>query len=202
MWEGKLCYCAIAHQVPQDPPPSRSHRTVVSLHTQPFVSRIRDASTDRPNQMAHCRESQRIPLRSERLCRNRCAAFAVCALSCHIDEFPPLRTKHCSHPSGLRSRTPSSKPVSRSERKLPRPRRNRSACMSLRKLPESARRSWKWRPSAHRPFREALAHRTNNQFASQVVSRCQSSPRSTHPDGPHIVRSYESLRNAAAATGG
>src|SRR5512132_2742993 len=202
MLERKRSCCAIGHQVPQDPPPSRSHRTVVSLHTQPFVSRIRDASTDRPNQMAHCRESQRIPLRSERLCRNRCAAFAACALSCHIDEFPPVRTKHCSHPSGLRSRTLSSKRVSRSERKLLRPRRNRPACMSLRKLPESARRAWKWLPSAHRPFREALARQTNNQFASRVLFRRQSSPRSSHPDSTHIVQSYESLRNVAAATGG
>src|SRR4030095_9529011 len=68
--------------------------------------------------------------------------------------------------------------------------------------PEIARRAWEWRASAHRPFREAVAHRTNNQFASRVVFRRQSSPRSTHPDSPHIVRSYESLRNAAAATGG
>src|SRR6476646_10307738 len=129
----KLCYCAIGHQVPQDPPPSRSHRTVVSLHTQPFVSRIRDASTDRPHQMAHCRETQRILLRSERLCRNRCAAFAMCVLSCDIDEFPPLRTKHCWRPNALRSRTLSLKPVSRSERKLPRPPRSRPAYMNLRK---------------------------------------------------------------------
>src|SRR6266576_2526372 len=202
MQERKMCSCAIAHQVPQDPPPSRSHRIVVSLHRQPFVSRIRDASTDRPHQMAHSRESQRILLRSERLCRNRCVAFAVCALSCHIDEFPPLRTKHCLHPNGLRSRTLSSKPVSRSERKLPLPRRNRPACMSLRKLLEIARRASKWRASVHRPFREALAHRTNNQFASRVVFHRQCSPRSTHPDSPHIVRSYESLRNVAGATGG
>src|SRR5512132_4084328 len=139
MWEAKLCYCATAQQVLQDPSPSRSHRTVVSLHTQPFVSRIRDASTDRPHQTAHWRESQRVLLRSERLCRNRCGAFPVCTLSCHIDEFSPLRTKHCSHPSGLRSRTLSSKPVSRSERKLLRSRRNRPACTSLRKLPEIVR---------------------------------------------------------------
>src|SRR5512132_2499374 len=130
MWEGKLCYCAIAHQVPQDPPPSRSHRTVVSLHTQPFVSRTRGASTDRPHQMAHCRESQRIPLRLERLRRNRCAAFPACALSWHIDEFPPLRTKHCSHPICLDSRTLSSKPFSRCEKNLPQQPLNRSAFMS------------------------------------------------------------------------
>src|SRR4029077_74678 len=74
--------------------------------------------------------------------------------------------------------------------------------MSLRKLPEIARRAWKWRLSTHRPFREALAHRTNNQFASQVVFLRQSLPRSAHPDGPHIVQSYGTLRNAAAATGG
>src|SRR4030095_13568567 len=193
MYELKLCYCAITHQVLQDPPPSRSHRTVVSLHTQPFVSRTRDASTDRPHQMAHCRESQRILLRSERLCRNRCAAFVVCALSCRIDEFLPLRTKHCSHPSGLRSRTLSSKPVSRSERKLLRPRRDRSACTSLRKLLEIDRRASRWPASAHRPFREALAHRMNNQSANQVVFRCQFLPRSIRPDGPHTVRSYENL---------
>src|SRR4029077_10025679 len=202
MLELKRFCCVTGHQVPQDPPPSQSHRTVVSLHTQPFVSGIRDASTHRPHQMAHCRESQRILLRSERLCRNRCTAFAVCALSCHIDEFPPLRTKHCSHPSGLRSRTLSSKPICHSERKFPRPRRNRPACMNLRKLPENARRAWKRRASVHRPFREAPVHRTNNQFASQVVFRRQSSPRSTHPDSRHILRSYESLRNAAAATDG
>src|SRR5262245_51638298 len=113
MLERKLCSCATAHQVPQDPQPSRSHRSVVSLHTQTFVSWIRDASTDRPRQMAHCPESERIPLLSERLSRNQCASFPACALSCRIDEFLPLQTKHCLHPSGLRFRTLSSKPVSR-----------------------------------------------------------------------------------------
>src|SRR6476620_3687152 len=201
MLERKRFCCATGHQVPQDPPPSRSHRTVVSLHTQPFVSRIRDASIGRPNQMAHCRDNHRIPLRSERLCRNRCAASPLCAFSCHNDEFSQLRTKHCSHPSGLHSRALSSKPVSRSERKLLRQRRNRPACMSLRKLQKIVGRVWKWRASAHHRFRGALARRTNNQFARQVLFRCQSSPQSAHPDGPHIVGSYESLRNVAAATG-
>src|SRR5262245_39392044 len=193
MQKEKRCYYATAHQVLQVLAPSRSHKTVVSLHTQLCVSRIRDASTDRPDQTAHCRETQRIPLKSERLCRNRCAAFAVCALSCRIDEFLPLRTKHCSHPSGLRSRTLSSKPVSRSERKLLRPRRDRSACTSLRKLLEIDRQASRWPASAHRPFREALTHRMNNQFANQVVFRCQFLPRSIRPDGPHTVRSYENL---------
>src|SRR5215813_1764780 len=202
MLKRKLSYCAIAHQVPQDPPPSRSHRTAVSLHTQLFVSWIRAASTNRPHQMAHYSGSRRIPLRSKRLCHNRCAAFAVCAISCRIDEFYPLRTKHCSHPSGLRFRTLSSKPVSRSERKLVRHRRNRPACMSLRKLQEIARRASKWRALAHHPFREALAYRTNNQFAGRVVSRRQSPLRSSQTGGRRIVRFYESLRTAATATGG
>src|SRR5258707_2049764 len=201
MRELKRLYCATEHQIPQDPPPSRSHRTVVSLHTQPFVSRIRDTSTDRPIQMAHCRENQRIPLPSERLCRNQCAAFPLCAFSCHNDEFSQLRTKRCSHPTGLRFRTPSSKPVSRSERKLLRQRRNRPACMSLRKLPKIVGRVWKWRASTHRRFRKALVHRTNNQFAVRAGFARQSSPGSSHPDSPHIGRSYETLRNAAVATG-
>src|SRR6476661_5657183 len=74
--------------------------------------------------------------------------------------------------------------------------------MSLRKLQEIAGRASKWRALAHRRFREALDHRTNNQFASRVAFRRQSSPRLAHPDSPHIVRSYEILRNAAAATDG
>src|SRR6478736_10071144 len=73
--------------------------------------------------------------------------------------------------------------------------------MSLRKLPEIAGRASKWRALAHRRFREALAHRTNNQFASRVAFRRRSSPQSAHPDSRHIGRSYESLLNVAAATG-
>src|SRR5262245_2625998 len=190
------------HQVPQDPPPSRSHRTGVSLHMQPFVSPIPDWSRDRPDQMAHRRESRRTPLESEHLCRNRCAAFPVPGVSCRIAEFLLLRTKHCSHPSGLCFRTLSSEQVFHSQRKLPRRRRNRLACMSLRKSPESTRRALKWRASALRLFREVLVHRTSNQFASQVVFRRQLSPRSSRRDNPHTVRLYEILGNAAAATGG
>src|SRR6476620_7516078 len=73
--------------------------------------------------------------------------------------------------------------------------------MSLRKLPEIAGRASKWRALAHRRFRGALDHRTNNQFASRVAFRRRSSPQPGHPDSPHTGRSYETLRNVAAATG-
>src|SRR3954468_24736052 len=111
MLEGKRSYCATGRRVPRDPSPSRSRKTVASLRTQPFVCWIPAASTDRPNQTDQFRECQRIRLPSERLCHNRCVAFAPSALSFHIDEFLPLRNKRCSDSSGPHFRTPSSKPV-------------------------------------------------------------------------------------------
>src|ERR1051325_1164511 len=118
MRDEKLPYLAAGHQVRRDLRSSRSHKNVLSLHTQPFVSWSPDARTNPRDQMPRRLKTQQTPLMSTRLFHNRCASFPARTFFCHIDGFPPRETKHCSHPIGSRSYKLSSSPVSPLARQL------------------------------------------------------------------------------------
>src|SRR5436190_8061006 len=196
-----VCH-ARGNQVPQDPAATRSHRTVVSLHTPPFASLRSSVSTHRPDQRLRRHERARVLPRPEWRCRNRCGAFPECPVSCHIDESGRSQTRRCLYPIDPRFRKQSSKPVSGSGQRLRRPRHSRWACMSLRKSPEIFRRAWEARVLSRRRFPEALPHQTNNEFASLACFRRQVSPRSSRPSARHKARFCESGGNAEAAVDG